>query len=64
MGHNISHALGSLSRIHLGLATGLVLEVSLPWLVARPEGATNFALVSQALGDPADAAALPKTYGR
>ena len=62
MGHNISHALGTLSRIHYGIATGLVLEVSLPWLVARPESAINFALVSQPLGGPADAAALPETY--
>lgn len=61
MGHNISHALGSLARIHHGLATGLALEVSLPWLVARPEGADNYARAAQALGGPAAAEALPKT---
>ncbi|MEM8981260.1 MAG: iron-containing alcohol dehydrogenase, partial [Pseudomonadota bacterium] len=59
MGHNISHALGSLARVHHGLATGLALEASLPWLVARPEGADNYARASQALGGAAEAAALP-----
>ncbi len=61
MGHNISHALGSLARIHHGLATGLGLEVSLPVLVARPEGAENYARASEALGGPARAEALPET---
>ncbi|MEL7012592.1 MAG: iron-containing alcohol dehydrogenase [Pseudomonadota bacterium] len=59
MGHNISHALGSLARVHHGLTTGLALEASLPWLVARPEGAENYARASQALGGAAEAAALP-----
>lgn len=59
MGHNISHALGSLVRIHHGLATGLGLEVSLPWLVARPEGAKNYGLAAQAMGGAASPAALP-----
>ena len=59
MGHNISHALGSLVRIHHGLATGLGLEISLPWLVARPEGATNYALAAQALGGGETPQALP-----
>ncbi|MEL7254513.1 MAG: iron-containing alcohol dehydrogenase [Pseudomonadota bacterium] len=59
MGHNISHALGSLSRIHHGLATGLALEVSLPWLVDRPEGAGNYARASEALGGAREAGALP-----
>lgn len=62
MGHNISHALGSLARVHHGHATGLALEVSLPWLVARPEGAQNYALAAQALGGAATAEALPTTY--
>ncbi len=62
MGHNISHALGSLARIHHGLATGLALEVSLPWLVKRPDGADNYALAAQALGGPAKAEALPEAY--
>lgn len=60
MGHNISHALGSLVRIHHGLATGLGLEVSLPWLVARPEGAENYSLAAQAMGGAATAEALPE----
>lgn len=59
MGHNISHALGSLTRVHHGLATGLGLEVSLPWLVARPEGADAYALAAEALGAEKSAAALP-----
>lgn len=59
MGHNISHALGSLVRIHHGLATGLGLEVSLPWLVARPEGAKNYGLAAQAMGGAASPVALP-----
>lgn len=59
MGHNISHALGSLVRIHHGLATGLGLEISLPWLVARPEGAENYGLAAQALGGDATPQALP-----
>jgi alcohol dehydrogenase class IV len=59
MGHNISHSLGSLTRVHHGLATGLGLEVSLPWLVARPEGAAAYALAAEALGAEKSAAALP-----
>jgi alcohol dehydrogenase class IV len=64
MGHNISHALGSLARIHHGHATGLALEVSLPWLVARPEGRENYARAAEALGGPAEAAALPEVFAR
>lgn len=59
MGHNISHALGSLVRIHHGLATGLALEASLPWLVARPEGAENYASAAKAMGGEESAEALP-----
>lgn len=59
MGHNISHALGSLARVHHGLATGVALEVSLPWLVTRPEGAANYARAAEALGGAAKAEALP-----
>lgn len=62
MGHNISHALGSLTRIHHGHATGLALEVSLPWLVARPDGAENYALAAQALGGAATPDALPEAF--
>lgn len=62
MGHNISHALGSLSCIHHGLATGLALEVSLPWLVNRHEGAENYALAAQALGETTTAEALPGAF--
>lgn len=62
MGHNISHALGSLVRIHHGLATGLALEASLPWLVARPEGADNYAKVSSAIGGVARAEDLPGAF--
>ncbi len=62
MGHNISHALGSLARVHHGHATGLALEISLPWLVARPDGAENYALAAQALGGSAAAEALPDVY--
>ena len=62
MGHNISHALGSLVRIHHGLATGLALEASLHWLVARPEGAENYAKVSSAIGGVARAEDLPNAF--
>lgn len=62
MGHNISHALGSLSRIHHGLATGLALEVSLPWLVSKPEGAAQYAQAAKALGGGAEAEALPEVF--
>jgi alcohol dehydrogenase class IV len=64
MGHNISHALGSLARVHHGHATGLALEASLPWLVARPEGAENYARAAEALGGKAEAAALPEAYAK
>ncbi|MEM6824940.1 MAG: iron-containing alcohol dehydrogenase, partial [Pseudomonadota bacterium] len=62
MGHNISHALGSLSRVHHGLATGLALKVTLPWLVARDEGAEHYALAAEALGGSRVAADLPRAF--
>ncbi|MEM9013026.1 MAG: iron-containing alcohol dehydrogenase [Pseudomonadota bacterium] len=62
MGHNISHALGSLVPVHHGLATGLGLEVALPWLVERGEGSRNYAVASRALGGPEDAGALPDRF--
>lgn len=62
VGHNISHALGSLVRIHHGLATGLALEVSLPWLVERPGGQDNYALAAQAMGGDRSADALPEAF--
>ena len=62
MGHNISHGLGSLARVHHGLATGLALEVSLPWLVDHPEGADNYARAAEALGGNPTAAALPEAF--
>ncbi|MEL6621863.1 MAG: iron-containing alcohol dehydrogenase [Pseudomonadota bacterium] len=62
LGHNISHALGSLSRVHHGLATGLALEVTLPWLVRRAEGAENYGRATQALGGAPQADALPQTF--
>jgi alcohol dehydrogenase class IV len=64
MGHNISHSMGSLARVHHGLATGLALESSLPWLVSRPGGHLNYARASQALGGAAEAAALPETFAK
>ena len=62
MGHNVSHALGSLAPIHHGLATGLALEVCLPKLVSRPEGEDNYAVAAQALGGPAQAGGLPDAF--
>ena len=62
MGHNISHALGSLAPIHHGLATGLALEVTLPALVARPEGRENYARAAVALGGSGYAASLPDRF--
>ncbi|MEM8881589.1 MAG: iron-containing alcohol dehydrogenase [Pseudomonadota bacterium] len=61
MGHNVSHAMGSLVRVHHGLATGLALEASLPFLVTRPDGAQNYARAAHALGGAATAEALPST---
>ena len=62
MGHNISHALGSLAPVHHGLATGLALDVSLPWLTARQDGEANYALAAEALGGEARASALPVAF--
>ena len=62
MGHNISHALGSLAPIHHGLATGLALEVTLPELVARPEGRENYTRAAAALGGFGYANALPERF--
>ena len=62
MGHNISHALGSLARIHHGLATGLALEVTLPLLTSRPDGSANYAGAAEALGGSHSADDLPKIY--
>ena len=62
IGHNISHALGSLARIHHGHATGLALEVTFPWLVERAEGAANYAAAAKALGGVEAASALPEVY--
>lgn len=62
MGHNISHALGSLVRVHHGLATGLALEVSLPWLVSKQEGHVHYARAAEALGGAAKAQALPEAF--
>lgn len=64
MGHNISHSLGSLARIHHGHATGLALEVAFPWLVERPEGAENYAKAAKALGETEKASALPEAYSK
>lgn len=64
MGHNVSHSLGSLVRVHHGLATGLGLEVTVPWLVQRPEGAELYAAASKALGGEERAAALPDAFSK
>ena len=62
MGHNISHALGSLAPVHHGLATGLALEVTLPWLVQQAAGRCDYADAAAALGGPRDANALPERF--
>jgi hypothetical protein len=40
----------------------LALEVALPWLVKRPQGAENYALAAQALGGAKDEHALPDLF--
>jgi alcohol dehydrogenase class IV len=62
LGHNISHALGSLAPIPHGLATGLALEIALRWAVIRPEGQADYARAAKALGGPEEAAALPERF--
>ncbi len=62
LGHNISHALGSLAPIPHGLATGLALEVALRWAVQRPQGQAGYASAARALGGPEEAAALPDRF--
>jgi alcohol dehydrogenase class IV len=62
LGHNISHALGSLAPIPHGLATGLALEVALGWAVERPEGRASYARAARALGASEDAVALPERF--
>jgi alcohol dehydrogenase class IV len=62
MGHNISHALGSLAPIHHGLATGLALEVTLPELVSRPDGRENYARAAAAMGASGYATSLPDRF--
>ncbi|MEO1533397.1 MAG: iron-containing alcohol dehydrogenase, partial [Pseudomonadota bacterium] len=47
---------------HHGLATGLALEVTLPWLVRRAEGGENYGRAAQALGGAPQADALPQTF--
>lgn len=61
LGHNISHALGSLAPVHHGLATGLALEVAIPWLADRTADA-RLAQASVALGGAGQADALPDVY--
>lgn len=62
IGPNIRHALGSLARVHHGLATGLASEVSLSWLVSRSERQDNHAQAAQALSGNAAAEALPDVF--
>lgn len=62
LGHNISHALGSLAPIPHGLATGLALEVVLRWAVERPEGRGAYARAAVALGGPEEAEALAERF--
>ncbi|MEM9060256.1 MAG: iron-containing alcohol dehydrogenase [Pseudomonadota bacterium] len=64
MGHNISHALGSLAPVHHGLASALALEVTLPELISRPEGRENYARAAAALGSAGYAASLPEAFSR
>ena len=63
IGHNISHALGSLAPIHHGLASALGLEAALPWLVEQPgDAADGLATAAAALGAERSAQALPGAF--
>ena len=61
LGHNISHALGSLAPVHHGLATGLALEVAIPWLAERSDSSL-LAAASAALGGAERPDALPDVF--
>ena len=63
LGHNISHALGSLAPVHHGLATGLALEIALPWLGERTDNPL-LARASAALGGAERADALGETFAK
>ena len=60
--HNIGHALASLRPIHHGRAVGLALRATLPWNIETDTG--RFAAVAAAMGEVADAKALPAAYER
>ena len=60
MAHNMSHAIAALGPVHHGLATGLALEILLPWQVEADTG--PFAAAAAACGLGQDAAALPEWY--
>jgi len=60
--HNIGHALASLRPIHHGRAVGLAMRATLPWNIQGDDG--RFAAVAAAMGETADATALPGAYDR
>jgi alcohol dehydrogenase len=60
--HNIGHALASLRPIHHGRVVGLALRATLPWNIENDDGC--YAAVAAAMGESANAKALPGAFDR
>ncbi len=62
LAHNIGHALGSLAPVPHGLAVTLAFAATAEWVVEGNREA--FARVAEAMGEGADADAVPKAFRR